>query len=486
MVMSFGLLPRILRTASFGLSLLYAALLAASVIIIGGVVYWSIEASLERQMTARIDAEISLLQDELKSEGNSELIEEVQRRTDNGALEYLLVDAEGKRIAGGLPVNPTSSGWSDVRLPAQRSGAAINRAFHIHSVLLSNGMHLSVADDYDSIEDVRKAWLEASLWSLIAFLFLSLIGGLVLSQQFLKRVDVIRKTAEAIIQGDLRSRIPIRGTNDNFDLLSDTLNRMLDRIQILMEGARHMANDIAHALRTPLGRLQQRVEVARRAAAGNFACETAIQRVQLETEIIQKTFSALLRISKIEVVARQAGFRDIELSGLFESVCDAYSVAAEEQGTTIVTKISPLLWTRGDEELLAEMLANLLDNAIRHTPVGTHIEVSLYRVRSKIVATIADDGLGVPEDEREKILQRFYRLKRSAEIEGSGLGLALVAAVAALHGLQLTVENNAPGLRVVLTFNAIRREEAARAAATEWSPGRFGYLSKIGSLGFRS
>jgi signal transduction histidine kinase len=460
--MSFGRLPRILRTASFGLSLLYAALMATSIIIIGGVVYWSIEASLERQMTARIDADIDLLQDELKSEGNSELIEEVQRRTANGALEYLLLDAQGNRIAGELPVNPTNSGWSDVRLPTQSSGAPIKRTFHIHSVLLSNGMHLSVADDYGSIEDVRNAWLEASLWSLIAFLFLSLIGGLVLSRQFLKRVDIIRKTAEAIIQGDLRSRIPIRGTNDNFDLLSDTLNRMLDRIQILMEGARHMANDIAHALRTPLSRLQQRVEVARKAAAGNSACETAIQRVLLETEMIQKTFSALLRISKIEVVARQAGFRDIELSGLFESVCEAYSVAAEEQGKSIVTKISPSLWTRGDEELLAEMLANLLDNAIRHTPMGTQIEVSLYRDRSTIFADIADDGLGVPVDEREKILQRFYRLKRSAKIEGSGLGLALVAAVAALHGSRLTVEDNAPGLRVMLTFNAIRGRKPRR------------------------
>ncbi len=460
--MSFGLLPRILRTASFGLSLLYAVLMATSIIIIGGVVYWSIEASLARQMTARIDAEIKLLQDELKSEGNSELIEEVRRRTDNGALEYLLLDAQGNRIAGGLPVNPIHSGWSDVRLPRQASGAVIKRTFHIHTVLLPNGMQLSVADDYGAIEDVRRAWLEASLWSLVAFLVLSLIGGLVLSRQFLKRVDIIRETAEAIIQGDLQSRIPVRGTNDNFDLLSETLNRMLDRIQTLMEGARHMANDIAHALRTPLGRLQQRVEVARKAAVGNSACETAIQRVQLETETIQKTFSALLRISKIEVVARQAGFRDVELSGLFECVCDAYSVAAEEQGKTIVTKINPSLWTRGDEELLAEMLANLLDNAIRHTPAGTHIEVSLYRDSSKIVATIADDGPGVPEDEREKIFQRFYRLKRSAKIEGSGLGLALVAAVAALHGSQLTVEDNAPGLRVRLTFTAIRRSKRSR------------------------
>src|SRR5262249_22606637 len=147
--------------------------------------------------------------------------------------------------------------------------------------------------------------------------------------------------------------------------------------------------DIAHGLRTPFGRLQQRIEVARKAAAGNSACENAIKSVQLETERILKTFSALLRISKIEVVARQSGFRDIDLSGLFQKVCEAYSVAAEEQGRTLFTNIAPSLRTRGDEDLLAEMLDNLLDNALRHTPAGTKVEVSLCREGSQIVASVA-------------------------------------------------------------------------------------------------
>ena len=460
--MSLGLLPRIMRTASFGLALLYAALMAGSVMIIGAVVYWTIEASLERQMTARIDAEIDLFNEELKSEGDSELVEEVQRRSDVLPLEYLLVDAKDNRIAGNLPVTPKSLGWSDIQLPTQRSGTDLARTFHIHSVELSNGMRLAVADDYGGIEDMRQAWIEAGVWSLIAFLVLSSVGGLVLSRQFLRRVDAIRTTAEAIIRGDLRSRIPLRGTNDNFDLLSDTLNLMLERIQVLMEGARHMANDIAHALRTPFGRLQQRVEVARKAASGNSACENAIKSVQLETERILKTFSALLRISKIEVVARQSGFRDMDLSELFQTVCEAYSVAAEDQGKMIITNIVPSLRTRGDEDLLAEMLANLLDNALRHTPVGTQIEVSICREGSKIIASVADNGLGVPEEERERIFQRFYRLKRSAKVEGTGLGLALVAAVATLHGSQLTVEDNAPGLRILIRFEAIRVKNVTR------------------------
>src|SRR5262249_38922171 len=166
-----------------------------------------------------------------------------------------------------LPVSPSSLGWSDVPLP-MRSGTDLAKTFHIHSVEMSNGMRLAVADDYGSIEDMRQAWIEAGVWSLLAFLVLSFMGGLVLSRQFLKRVDAIRTTAEAIIRGDLRSRVPLRGTNDNFDLLSSTLNLMLERIQILMDGARHMANDIAHALRTPFVRLQQKIEIARKAATG--------------------------------------------------------------------------------------------------------------------------------------------------------------------------------------------------------------------------
>ena len=461
--MSLGHLPRLMRTASFGLALLYAGLLAASFMIIGALVYWTVEASLEEQMTARIDSEIELLTDEMHAEGNAELIEQVERRQNALNLEYLLVDANGTRVTGDMPVTPTSLGWSDKALATDRSGDGAERILHIHSVKLDNGMRLSVADDYGSIEDMRRAWLEAGVWSLIAFLVLSVTGGLLLSRAFLRRVDIIRNTAQAIISGDLESRIPLSGTNDNFDLLSRTLNQMLDRIQVLMDGVRHMSNDIAHALRTPLGRLHQKLETARTNAVGNASCERAIDGAQLETEAILKTFSALLRIAQIEVAARQSGFRDVDLSTLFETVAEAYSVAAEEQGKTITATIAPSVRIRGDRELLTEMLANLLDNAIRHTPPGTHIDVSLQRNGSKMIASVADSGLGVPSEATERIFQRFYRLDRSAKVEGTGLGLALVAAVSGLHGWQLSVADNAPGLRIEMSFDAAASDSLSTA-----------------------
>jgi signal transduction histidine kinase len=460
--MSLGPLPRIARTASFGLALFYALLFAASAAILGTIFYWTILSSLERQMTTRIEAEIALLREELRSEGTAELIEEVLRRNRTLAFEYLLVDAQGNRVTGNLPGTSLPLGWSDIQDSTTVAGDQRPRTFRVHTVRLDNGMRLSVADDFGSIEDLRYAWLEACGWGLLGFLVLSLVGGLLLSQGFLKRVDAIRHTAEAIISGDLGSRIPLRGTNDNFDLLSHTLNQMMDRIEALMENSNQVSNDIAHALRTPLSRLQQKLEAARSAARGNAGCENAIDLARIETEKILETFSALLRISEIEVGARHSGFRDLDLSALFKTVCEAYEPVAEDEGKSIAANIAPSSMALGDKELLTEMLANLLDNAIRHTPRGSHIAVSLAHDDSQIVASVADNGLGVPYDARDRIFQRFYRLEQSARIQGSGLGLPLVAAVAGLHNVQLSVEDNSPGLRVTMRFTSAQKSKGIK------------------------
>jgi signal transduction histidine kinase len=450
--MSFGPLPRIARTASFGLAVFYALLFAASVAILGAIFYWTILSSLERQMAVRIEAEIELLREELRSEGTSELIEEVQRRNRTLSFEYLLVDVKGNRVVGNLPGTSPPLGWNDIQDSTPVTGDQRARTFRVLTVRLDNEMRLSVADDFGSIEDLRYAWIEACGWGLLGFLVLSSLGGLLLSQGFLKRVDAIRRTADAIICGDLGSRIPLRGTKDNFDLLSHTLNQMMDRIETLMENSSQVSNDIAHALRTPLSRLQQKLEAARSAAKGNASCESAIDVARMETEKILETFSALLRISEIEVGERHAGFRDLDLSALFTTVCEAYEPVAEDEGKSITANIVPSSTALGDKELLTEMLANLLDNAIRHTPKGSHIAVSLAHDGSQIVASVADDGPGVPYDARDRIFQRFYRLEQGGRTQGSGLGLPLVAAVAGLHDVQLSVEDNNPGLRLTMRF----------------------------------
>jgi signal transduction histidine kinase len=449
--MSFALLPRVVRTASFGLAVLYALLFAASGLIVGIIVYLTVQASLDRQMASRIDAEISLLEQEFRSEGLQELLTEVHERTNYfHALEYLVLNVDGTRLVGNLPIVSTGVGWADVVDPKAQESEA--RTFRVRTVLLPEGIQLSVGDDLGPIQEIQAAFLEAFGWALLAFLILAVTGGLLLSRTFLQRLDAITHTAEAIIGGELQSRIPLRGTNDNFDRLSSTLNRMLDRIQVLMESLSQVSNDIAHALRTPLGRLRQKLETARLSAESNSKCENAIDAAIVETENILDTFSALLRIAQIEAATRSAGFGEVDLSRLFETVVDAYAAAAEDQGKAVSAKIAPAIKTWGDRDLLTEMLANLLDNAITHTPPGAHIEVCLQNGSSLVMASVADDGHGVPQADRDRIFRRFYRLERSIRMPGSGLGLSMVAAVAELHGIQLTTDDNGPGLRIGLTF----------------------------------
>ena len=459
--MSFDRLFRLIRTASFGLALLYAVLFATSAVILGFIVYWTVQASMDQQLAARIDAEILLLQGELK-EGPNELVREVRERVAFfDTLEYALADADGKELAGNLPM-PATLGWSDVSLPNKRPGEGPN-SLRVETVALDNGFRLAVGDDLGPKEDIRRAFLHALGWALLAFLILTLAGGVLLSIVFLRRVDAVVHTVEAIIEGDLNSRVPLRGTQDNFDRLSSSLNRMLDRIQLLMESLSQVSNDIAHALRTPLGRLRQKLEEARASSRANAKGARMIDAALIETDNILETFSALLRIAQIESGTRTAGFRELDLSKLFETVAEAYSAAAEDQGKTLTTNIAPSLRCWGDRDLLSEMLANIIDNAIRHTPSGSQIEVSLAKRGSQIVASVADNGPGVPEGERASILRRFYRSESSVSTPGIGLGLPLVVAVAELHGMRLTVGDNAPGLSVTIAFEPIFSDPRAHA-----------------------
>jgi signal transduction histidine kinase len=450
--MSFDLLTRLVRTASFGLAVLYVLLFVTSVAILGVVFYLTVETSLDRQIATRIDAEVALLQQELSFEGKDALVAEVQERTNVfPALEYLVLDANGNRLAGGLPSMPDTVGWTDLSEPRGRRGDP-PRTLRVRNVALPQGMRLAVGDDLAPIENVRAALIEALGWLLLAVPLLSLAGGLALSFGFLRRVDAITRTADAIIEGDLSQRIPTRGTNDNFDRLSETLNLMLDRIQALMDSLRQVSNDIAHSLKTPLGHLRQKLRSAR--ASDGPKCKKAIDAAMADTENLLETFSALLRIAHIEAGTRRSGFGQVEMSRLLANLADTYTAAAEHDGKSITVKVPAKITAWGDKALLTEMFSNLLDNALRHTPRGTNIEVSVAENESGAVAFVADDGPGVPAADRDLIFRRFYRSAHSTTTPGHGLGLALAAAVADLHGMTLTAEDNAPGLRMRISLRA--------------------------------
>jgi signal transduction histidine kinase len=316
---------------------------------------------------------------------------------------------------------------------------------------------LAVGGDLRQIDDLEEAIAAALLWAVGLAAVLGITGGTLLSRAFLGRVDAIARTAEAIIGGDLGRRVPTRGTGDDLDRLASTLNRMLDRIQALMESLRQVSSDVAHDLRTPLSRLYQRLEDARTHAGSAAEYQAAIDAALHEAEGLLETFSALLRIAQVEGASPRAGFRKVDLTAVTETVCDAYRPDAEEAGHKLTATIAQGITVSGDKELLTQALSNLVENALRHTPPGTQISIRLAAdSEAGAQLSIEDDGPGVPAADLPRLTDRFYRGERSRTTPGNGLGLSLVSAVAELHGARLRLDALEPGLRVSLSFAEAR------------------------------
>jgi len=283
---------------------------------------------------------------------------------------------------------------------------------------------------------------------------LALAGGLIFSRGAVRRVAIISRTTDAIVAGDMSKRIPVEERDDELTLLARNINRMLDRIEVLMTGLRQVSDDIAHDLRTPLGRLRQKLDRAYRQETSIEGCKAALVEALEETDAILETFAALLRIAQIEAGARKAQFTRIDLSELAGSMADAYEDVAEVEGHLLETRIEPGIAIEGDRDLLSQALANLVENAIRHTPRGTDVTLALRREGGGAILSVSDRGAGIRTAERANVLKRFYRLEQSRTSPGSGLGLALVKATGELHGAALSLSDNAPGLMVELRFPA--------------------------------
>ena len=302
---------------------------------------------------------------------------------------------------------------------------------------------------------MEEAVATAFGWTVGLAALLGIGGGVLVSRTFLARVDAISRTAEAIIGGDLARRVPVRGTGDDLDRLVGTLNRMLDRIGALMESLHQVSSDVAHDLRTPLSRLYQRLEDARAHARSVREYEAAVDGAMRDAEGLLDTFSALLRIAQVEGASPRAGFGRVDLSAVAEAVADAYRPDAEEAGHVLTASVAPGVVVHGDQELLTQAAANLVENALRHTAPGTQISLRLTRdPETGACLAVEDDGPGVAGDDLPRLAHRFYRGERSRTTPGNGLGLSLVAAVADLHGVTLRLRNAGPGLWVSMMFPA--------------------------------
>jgi signal transduction histidine kinase len=445
---------RLLRTASFRLAVLYLALFTASALALGAFVYMSVQREILTDFDERIVEETDALKSDFATGGRERLAGIIEARGSGGAsFSYGLAGPDGRPIAGDLRVSAAgadANGWTE----AQEAGGeepAESKPEVIRSLAtpLADGSTLIVGDERRRSDTILKGVLTALGWALAATLALGTIGGLWLSAQFLARVDSMRQTARRLMDGDWSRRIPLSRTDDDLTALARTFNRLFDRIEKLLQANKQVSADIAHDLRKPLAGVLRRLEAARddlSSAAGRDAIGAAIGDV----EGVLHTFNALLRIGQVEAGARRAAFRSLDLAEVARGVAEAFAPTAEDEGKTLVTHLDVLLPLAGDKELLAQMIANLVDNALGHTPAGVRIEVGGERTAAGISLWVSDNGPGVAPADVEAIFKRFYRAGEAHRSFGTGLGLALVAAIADLHGLDCRASDNGPGLRVTL------------------------------------
>jgi signal transduction histidine kinase len=260
------------------------------------------------------------------------------------------------------------------------------------------------------------------------------------------------------MRSGLGERIPLRGTDDEWDGLAENLNSMLDRIEELVETNRQVSDNIAHDLRTPLTRMRGRLERACNQELDVSRRQALVSDTIGELDVILTTFSSLLRISQIEARARTAGFRNIDLTAIIREVAELFEPAAEERGVRLKVDACEVVPAVGDRDLLFDAISNLVDNAIKHGGEHGEVGIAVSEGVDGPVLAITDRGPGIPIEERKQVLRRFYRLERSRNSPGNGLGLSLVAAVANLHGARLALTDNAPGLKVELHFPVPQRE----------------------------
>jgi signal transduction histidine kinase len=445
-----------MATASFRLTAAYLAIFTLSVVILGAVVYFSVGHEMARDSDKRVAAEVESLQAVFRADGMEQLAQIVRARAGGAAaFDYRLEDGEGRLLAGDLP-SPASRAEGDAarwvrfadsdRDPGAEEEVAGERALVVR---LDNRATLAVGEERNGVHGARRAILTAFSWSLAAAIALGSIGGLALSGAFLRRIEAMTTTANGIIAGDLSRRIPDAEVDDDLGRLAATFNRMLDRMGSLLEANKHVSAGIAHDLRSPMARVLRRLEGARTHGADLTEYEGAVDASIGEIHRILETFNALLRIGQIETGARRAGFKSVDLAAIALEVAEAFQPAAVDEGKTLAIALGAALPILGDRELLTQLAANLIDNAIRHTPSGSRIEVSSARTRNCWQLSVADDGPGVPLSDRSRIFERFHRIGSAQAKPGNGFGLSLVAAIAELHGGQVSAADNRPGLKIV-------------------------------------
>jgi signal transduction histidine kinase len=456
-------LGKLFRTTAFKLSLGYLVAFAIGASVVMTWVSWSVGRLIDEQIGATVEAEINGLSEQYAQGGIRRLVDVVERRVRQpGASLYLVTNFQGQTISGNIKSLPP-----DVLLQPgvretsyERVGeSAIDRRALARIFLLPGGFRLLVGRDLEDRESLRNVMGGALLTSLFWLVVIGTLGGLFVARRVLRRVEAISESARSIMQGDLAQRLPLAGANDELDRLAANLNEMLERIQELMAGVREVSDNIAHDLKTPLTRLRNRAEEALRNANQSSDYRIALEKMLEESDQLIRIFNALLMIARLEAGTERGDHLLFDLAASARDVAELYEPVAEEAGVDLVVETSGEVLVSGSRELMGQALANLIDNALKYgSPQKqgqrARVQVRVQRVGDKVEASVADQGSGIPAADRERVFGRFVRLEGSRSRPGSGLGLSLVAAVAGLHNGMVKIEDNEPGLRIVVVIPA--------------------------------
>lgn len=471
---------KLIRTTAFRLVVTYLLVFVVFAGALLGYIAWNARRVLEGQLTETIETEINSLAEQYRLGGPRRLATTIERRARQArGFIYVLTDPRGEMIAGNsveiAALRGLAPGWHEISFTRVEDQVSERVDAKVRLFLLSNSFTLAVGHDLDDRRRMRQVIRQAMTMSLLLVLLLGLIGARVVSRRVLRPVDAMTEATGRIMAGNLSERLPVRGVGDEFDRLAEHLNLMLNRIGELMTGLREVSDNIAHDLRTPLTRMRAASEEALRTARTPEEMKAALERTIEESDGLIKIFNALLMIARAEAGSAPGARSEVDMAEIVADLADLYEPVAEEAGLRLELGPNLPIKVFGNRELLGQAVANLIDNAVKYgqpaagetapavITVSTQVRESLW-----LDISVADRGSGIPASERERVLERFVRLEKSRAMQGSGLGLSLVAAIARLHNGIIRLEDNAPGLRAVLSLplhntpNGLPPPEASR------------------------
>jgi signal transduction histidine kinase len=449
----------ILKRTPVRLAGAFTLLFMLTVVALVAVLYLTLEAELASHIKKRVaetsDTLMAIDEEHGFAALSAVVTEEAKSVRDFDSI-FLLRNSDGNYQAGNVQNVRVFTGWAILDrawLPLVADKGDPNDRFYSVWKPVSEGYLLIGGSDRE-IRELQRILLHALGWGLIATVLFALGSAVFLAWRTQQKINAFATTLAHVGQGDITRRVPLSGSGDDLDHVAEQINATLARLQKLMANVNQASSDIAHDLKKPIGRLRRKLEDALRSADSVEDYRGRVEHALVELDSIVDTFEALLRITQIEAGARKSRFQGIDLGPLLVDVADIYEPVAEEAGDLLECAVPPTTraHVNGDPELLRQLFANLIENAIRHSPKGTSIGVSLAAQGDRHLAVIWDSGPGVPSAERENVFRRLYRLERERTTPGSGLGLSLVAAIAELHGASVALQDNKPGLRVEVAF----------------------------------